>query len=59
MRVFWNRIRIKFRYGYPDLCIRIWIITVGSGSVWRDTDPDPGGKKPIKIGTGTCTMHMN
>ena len=55
MSVFWNRIRIKFRYGYPDPCIRIWIITVGSGSVWRDTDPDPGGKKPIKIGTGTCT----
>ena len=25
----------------PDLCIRICIIKVGSGSVWRDTNPDP------------------
>ena len=26
----------------PDLWIRICIIRVGSGSVWRDTNPDPG-----------------
>ena len=26
----------------PDLWIRICIIKVGSGSVWRDTNPDPG-----------------
>ena len=25
----------------PDLWIRICIIKVGSGSVWRDTNPDP------------------
>ena len=25
----------------PDLWIQICIIKVGSGSVWRDTNPDP------------------
>ena len=32
----------------PDLWIRIYIIKVGSGSVWRDTNPDQGHRKNVQ-----------
>ena len=33
--------RLHNRVADPDLWIRICIVKVGSGSVWRDTNPDP------------------